>query len=263
MLATNTLIPDCLKLFSSLKFNFIPLSSIVYSINILKLNRLVRRYLIVFLVIVASSCSNKNKTGQVNANIIEYRVEYLHEKAGSIPTRILPDQMTVIFAYPYALNNIEGFFGQFSLSYVANLRKRKVTTLLKLFDKKYYYEGEQGEIPCGVDPMEGMSITPGNDTKTIAGYRCHEYILARPGKENIPLYSTDELHIKSPNITTPYLHHNDVLLQFYTRLSIMDMLLVADSCRTGTVKKDLFMVPDGYQEISRVKMEKVLDELFK
>jgi len=223
----------------------------------------VRRYLIVFLVIVASGCSKKKKTGQLEADIIEYKVEYLHEKAGSVPTRILPDQMTVIFSYPYALNNIEGFFGQFSLSYLANLRKRKVTTVLKLFDKKYYYEGEQGEIPCGIDPMEGMTLTPGNDAKTIAGYRCHEYILARPGKESIALYSTSELHIKSPNITTPYRNHNDVLLQFYTRLSVMDMLLVADSCRTGTVKEDIFMVPDGYHEISRVKMEKILDELFK
>ncbi len=216
-----------------------------------------------FLVILAAGCSKKNKSEDVKADVIEYRVEYTHEKAGSVPTRILPDHMTVIFAPPYALNTIKGFFGQFSLSYLADLKKKKVTTLLKLFDGKYVYEGKAGELPCGIDPMKGMALRAGQGEKMIAGYHCTEYLLSIPGKEDIPVYSTDEIKVKSPNITTPYRNHSHVLLQFYTRLSVLDMMLVADSCTVMNVPGKMFSIPEGYKNVSREKMEKILDELFK
>ncbi len=88
-------------------------------------------------------------------------------------------------------------------------------------------------------------------------------MLSIPGKRDIPVFSTDEINISSPNITTPYREHKGVLLQFYTRLSVMDMMLIADSCRTKTVPTAMFEVPEGFKDVPRAKMEKVLDELFK
>ena len=208
-------------------------------------------------------CGRNTGSGDVKAYTIHYRVTYLDNKVGSVPTEILPDHMTLVFTNHYALNNVEGFLGQFSLSYLADLRKKKVTTLIKLFDKKYYYEGSPGEIPCGIDPMEGMELKPGKKNTIIAGHECQEYILSRPGEKDIPVYSTDEIKIKSPNITTPYRDHNQVLLQFYTRLSVMDMILTADSVTSGKVPAGIFNVPEGYQPVSRRTMETVLNELFK
>ncbi len=222
-----------------------------------------RKYLLLLLVITITACDRNQGSGEVKAYTINYRVTYLDDKAGSIPTRILPDHMTLVFANQFALNSIEGFFGQFSLSYLADLRKKRVTTLIKLFDKKYYYQGSPGEIPCGIDPMKGMFLKPADGKKTIAGYTCDEYILSRPGKNDLPVYSTREIRVKSPNITTPYREHNQVLLQFYTRLSVMDMILTADSCTAGIVKTGMFTVPGDYEPVSRTMMENVLNELFK
>ncbi len=215
------------------------------------------------LVIIVCSCHRQKKFKIVKADVIEYRIEYLDDKAGSVPTQILPDHMSVIFAPPYAINRIQGFFGQFSLSYVANLRRKTVITLLKLFDRKYYYEGRPGDLPCGIDPMEGMVLSAADGEKVIAGYRCREYILNLPGEKDISVYSTDEIRIKSPNITTPYHDLENVLLQFYTRLSVMDMLLVADTCKTENISEELFSIPDGYVQVSKAKMENILAELFK
>ncbi len=227
------------------------------------MNRLTEKYLILSLVIISAGCTRKKDPDVVKADVIHYRVEYLHEKAGSIPTKILPDHMTVIFSHSYALNRIEGFFGQFSLSYVADQKRKKVTTLLKIFDKKYVYTGQAGDLPCGIDPMDGMTMKAGLNEKTIAGHRCREYVLSIPGRETLPVFSAEDIRVNSPNITTPYRGHDHVLLQFYTRLSVLDMMLIADSCTVKNIPLEIFSVPDGYQRVSKIKMEKILNELFR
>lgn len=197
-----------------------------------------------------------------DGKIIKYRVEYLQEKAGAIPTSILPRTMTVTFAPPYAMNNIEGFFGQFSLSYIAHLRKGTVTTVLKLFDKRFYYKGKPGEIPCGLDPMEGMQIRTGEGTKVIAGFDCNEYLIAIPGKDEFSIYSTNDIPVDNANATTPYRIHEGVLLEFRTRLAIMDMQLTAQEYREEKVLNSMFVVPENYSEIDRESMETYIRELF-
>lgn len=171
--------------------------------------------------------------------------------------------MRLIFGEDYAMNTIEGFLGQFSLTYIANLRKEKVITMLKIFDKKYYYNGEKNELPCGIDPMPGMVIKSTGNERNILGFDAKEYSLDLSGNQQILIYSTDQIPVVSPNRATPYRNIEEVLLQFYTRLSVLDMILVAEDFREEEISTGIFMVPEGYSEISRIQMEKTISELFR
>ena len=221
------------------------------------------KFWIFLLIIFMISCNQKDEPKDVKATIIEYKVEYLADKVGNIPTNLLPRKMELIFSEPYALNRIEGFMGQFSLSYIADLEDETVTTLLKIFDKKYFYKGGSGEMPIGIDTIKGMRISKGADTKKIAGFTSSELILSIPGKDDISIYCTKEIDIKSPNITTQYRKEENVLVSFYTSLSNMEMMLTAQSCREETISNKIFFIPSDFRRISKSSMEEAIHELFK
>lgn len=199
----------------------------------------------------------------IDVNLIEYRVEYIDDVAGSVPTNILPGKMTLIFHEHTAITSIEGFLGQFSLTYLADLKKQKVTTMLKLFDKNYYYEGEKGELPAGIVPFENMEIEETNDSAMILDFMCRKYILHSDKLDNKEIWSTKEIGIKNPNITTPYRDVPGILLQFYSQLSVLKMFLFIEKYQEKSISRDLMEVPDNFKQISRSAMEKTLVELFK
>lgn len=220
---------------------------------------------LVILLLFSGAC-NRSKVpteGTVNAHVVEYKVNYLDSKAGSIPTSILPSKMTLVFAEHFALNRIDGFLGQFSLAYIANLKTRSVTTMLKIFDKKYYYQGKPDELPCGIYEIHGLTIEETGNTKEISGYTANEMIARINNDSILYLYSAQLDHIKNPNITTPYRKVEGVLLEFYTTLSIMQMKFSASRIYFKEIDWSLFNIPDDYKQISREEMEKGIRELFK
>lgn len=222
------------------------------------------RVIIAALVIISfAGCKREKKIKIVDAQVIEYRVEYIEEVAGSVPTHILPRKMTLVFAGNKAMNNIEGFFGQFSLTYIADLKARTVLTLLKVFDKKYYHEGTEDEPPVGIALMPGMKLEETGRQDEIINFEAKQYILHLPGGHSHDIWVTSDIKIKDPNITTPYKNVDDVLLQFYTELSVLKMLVRAEKYESRSLSTEIFMVPDNYEEVSREKMNNILEELFK
>ena len=93
-----------------------------------------RKYLIIYpflFAILLTSCRRVVELPEtVDAHYIEYKIDYLEEKAGDIPTRILPGTMDAYYTKYYVLTKIEGFFNQFSLIQIADLKYKRVTTLL-------------------------------------------------------------------------------------------------------------------------------------
>jgi len=215
-------------------------------------------------IFVATGCkSNTIPTGDVSATVIEYKVNYLKDKAGNIPTKMLPGKMTVIFADHFALNKIEGFFGQFSLVYIGNLKNKTVITMLKLFDKKYVSYGKSGEMPCGFSELENLSILETGKTVDFMGFSCKQLQISSDRDSSFIALCTDKIDVKNPNITTPYKEIEEVLLDFRTHLSLLDMQLSATTVETKTISWDMFRVPADYKERPREFLENTIQELFK
>ncbi|MCB9012849.1 MAG: hypothetical protein H6539_02280 [Bacteroidales bacterium] len=220
-------------------------------------------YLLIPIIILSGCNSNSIPSGEVSAKIIEYKVTYLNEQAGSIPTKMLPRKMIVIFAGNFAMNRIEGFFGQFSLIYIGNLKNESVITLLRIFDKKYVYYGKKGELPCGFKETTNLSITETDAKKDILGYSSNEWLISSDSIPEFKAWSTSEIKIKNPNVTTPYKDLGEVLLEFNTQLSLLDMNLTASSIEEKMISWESFKVSDDYQERSKEFMERKFRELFK
>ncbi len=224
---------------------------------------LVRNLTLLLVLFFVFGCQQDRKPEMIDVNLIEYRVEYIDDVAGSVPTSILPEKMTLIFHEDKALTSIEGFLGQFSLSYLADLKKQKVITMLKLFDKNYYYEGEKGELPAGIVSFENMKIEETTDSAIILDFMCRKYLIHSDQLGSKEIWSTTEIGVINSNITTPYREIPGVLLQFYSQLSVLKMFLFIEKYQEKSINKDLLEVPDNFKRISKSAMEKTLIELFK
>jgi hypothetical protein len=200
--------------------------------------------------------------GNIKARIIQYKVNYLDDKAGNIPTSVLPGRMTVIFADHYALTRIDGFLGQFSLNYIANLRNHTVITMFKIFDKKLVHFGKAGDLPICLKPIESIEIKEKENNISFAGFQCKKLIVSSANQNDFYVICTDQIDVKNPNATTPYKDIDEVLLMFNTRLSLLSMQLIAEKYEEKEVPWNMFHVPDDYRKVSRADLEMVIQTLF-
>jgi hypothetical protein len=190
-----------------------------------------------------------------------YKVEYLEKMAGDIPTDILPRRMDAYYTRYHVYTEISGFFNQFRLIQIADLRRRQVTSLLSFFGNKVYYRGETGQLPAGIAPLKSLKLTPTEDTLRIGGL-LSERMLAQTSRDTFSLYYTRAFSVRRPNISTPYHSIDYPLTDFRIQLSILKMHATCTSLEEVTVESSLFQVPENYKEVNRLAMEEIINSLF-
>ncbi len=197
----------------------------------------------------------------LTAHHIKYSIEYLEDKAGDIPTRILPEQMDAYYTQDFVLSKITGFLEQFTLTQIADLRKKRVTTLLRFFDSKVYYEGENGELPVAIIEPEKLNWKMTGETTMIGGLRS-ERVEVDTGDEKFSIYLTRDFDVRNPNITTPYRSIDYPLSEFRVQLSLLKMHLSCTGFEIKSIESDMFKVPPGYNPVSKEDMEYIINSLF-
>ncbi|MCF8226661.1 MAG: hypothetical protein K9J30_12355 [Bacteroidales bacterium] len=221
-------------------------------------------YILLFISFLTffSNCKRTDeKSGVVEADYIEYNVNYLEKMAGDIPTRMLPGMMQAYYTKKHIRTEIKGFFGQFMLVQIADLRKNSVITMLNFFGNKVVYYGKKGEIPAGIKALNNPEIVYTGDTMTICGLTSTRAEVTT-NEDFFDIYFVTDIDVNSPNITTPYNFIDYVLSDFRVQLSKLKMQLVMQHHEKTTVQSSAFEVPGEYVEVSRDTMESLINSLF-
>ncbi len=209
-----------------------------------------------------ASCSRSRRLPEtLEAHYVKYNIDYLEDRAGDIPTRILPASMDAFYTKYYALSRIEGFFNQFSLIQIADLRQRKVTTMLNFFGNKVYYVGRNGEPAAAIVEPDQMECKFTGETAVIGGLHS-ERISVDTGDEQYSIYCTKDFSVRRPNISTPYHSIDYPLSDFRVQLSLLKMHLSCTEFETKIIESDIFIIPEDYRLVSRVAMEEIINSLF-
>ncbi len=213
-------------------------------------------------VLLLASCRRTVKLPEtVDAHYIKYQIDYLEDKAGDIPTRILPGHMDTYYTKHYAFSRIEGFFNQFSLVQIADLRRKKVTTLLNFFGNKVYHVGGNGELPASMIAPDHLDFRFTGETKVIGGLHSVR-VEVDTGKEQFSIYYTKDFTVRRPNTTTPYRNIDYPLSEFRVQLSVLKMLLTCTEYESKTIESEIFTIPEDYKPVSRKAMEEIINSLF-
>ncbi|MCX7987643.1 MAG: hypothetical protein N2662_11970 [Bacteroidales bacterium] len=194
--------------------------------------------------------------------IIEYEVTYLSNKS-SMPTNLLPKKITLKFSGNKNITTIEGFMGMFALSNIADLRKNRNITLLKVMDKKLYYAGERNEAPFFFEYMQNIRIQHTNDTLQIAGFKCKKAIVTFMDTTLKPfdVYYTNDLPVEEPNRLTPFKDIDGLLVAFNIQLPNIEMKVVASQYKKVEIKGIALEVPEDYKKVSKRQMISIINKL--
>lgn len=214
------------------------------------------------LVLIIVSCQ-RDKDGSKTSEVdyITYKVEYLEKMAGDIPTSWLPGEMHAYYDRKHVLTRIDGFFGQFSLVQVADLKKNTVVSMLNFIGNKIYYVGDKGEIPAGIYPLDNPDINFSEDTLTISGLLSYKANV-NVSDDNYDIFYTKDISIDHPNVTTPYSSIDYVLSDFRVQLSFLKMRLIIKDHKKENIDPSIFEIPEDYKQVSKEAMEGIINNLF-
>lgn len=192
---------------------------------------------------------------------MKYHISYLESMAGDVPTRILPATMHSWYTDYFVVTKIQGFLSQFSLVQIADLRNRRVSTLLNVFGSKVYHTGDKGELPVGIIAPSDLQIHDTGEQSVIGGLRS-EQVRIDTGSESYNMYYTRDFSVRRPNLSTPYGSIDHPLSDFRIQLSCLKMRLTCTSYETRTIESEISRIPDDYKRISRPAMEEIINSLF-
>jgi len=223
-----------------------------------------RRLIIPFLFLVSLlfySCRRHTLPETVEAHYVKYNISYMESMAGDVPTRILPAKMDTWYTDYFVVTRINGFFNQFSLIQIADLRNKRVSTLLNLFGNKVYYRGERGELPAGIVAPAELHIQTTGEQSVIGGLNS-EQVKIDTGIESFNMYYTRDFSVRRPNLSTPYSTIKYPLSDFRIQLSYLKMHLTCAEYEPRIIESEIFTVPDDYRHVSRPVMEEIINSLF-
>lgn len=197
----------------------------------------------------------------MEAHYMKYHISYLENMAGDVPTRILPARMDSWYTDYFVVTRINGFFNQFSLIQIADLRNKRVSTLLNLFGNKVYSRGGKGELPAGIIAPLEMHIQNTGEQSVIGGLNS-EQVQIDTGSESYNMYYTRDFSVRRPNLSTPYRTINYPLSDFRIQLSYLKMHLTCTEYDSRIIESEMFTVPDEYRLVTRPVMEEIINSLF-
>ncbi len=225
------------------------------------MNKLIVFFLLLYLIL--PQCSIPNENNKISEGTIFYKIAYYHPQVLDVPQELLPGIMVMKFNNRYTNSTIEGFMGLFAISILSDLKEANSITMLKVFDKKYYYQGAVIASPDHPENPGTIKITLLDDEKIIAGLKCKKAQVEYVNQEKNPfsVYYTTEIGPKNPNINTPYHALPGILMEFDLSIGDLSMRMTADKFNTQSVSKKDFNVPENYKPISENKMKALIDTL--
>jgi hypothetical protein len=214
------------------------------------------------IALFANSCRRSAPLPEtLPAHYIQYEITYQEQMAGDIPTRILPAQMDSWYTSQHVLTKIEGFFNQFSLIQMSDLKSKRVTTMLNFFGNKVYSISEKDHLPAGVRSYEELELKNTGEFSDIGGLHS-ERVEVTTESEEFDIYFTRDFSVRRPNLSTPYRSVHHPLSAFRIELSYLNMNLICTTYEQRNVESDIFIIPDDYRPVSPPVMEEIINSLF-
>lgn len=204
-------------------------------------------------VVAISSCNSITGKKHINEGIIKYEITYDSITSKKIDTRLFPSALLVQFKNNNTLNTIDVFSGTVSLSIAKNEMLQQYITLVKVFNKKMYYDEPyvDGKYPALYARIPAVTLTSNNVPCKYLGYKCLKakgYFADRRESEFEIIY-TREIGIRSPNVNTPFEQIDGVMLTFNLRINSLMMILKAKSVRGNSIPDGIFEIPENYTRV--------------
>jgi len=220
--------------------------------------------LLILVVVLFSSCSDKSSLEDSHEGVITYSISYPDQiKAHGLST-FLPGKMTALFKENDYKLHIKGELNLYNLEYISKSKGDTCFTLLRVWDKKIYYPQKKGEELFLFDTNGQPKITFHKDsTKLIAGYNCKMGTAVFPNRTlpAMKFYYTEDINFNDPNANTPFKDVPGPMLEFNINFQGMAISFAAKSVKLKQIKDDEFTIPESYREANSNEINEIVSSL--
>lgn len=206
-----------------------------------------------------TGCNHGLFHSRISEGTIEYKITVL-DSANPL-AKMAPEKMTVKFKNNKACAELIAGMGFFTTTFINDEPDRKLTQMVHLIDKKWYYTGDTSAINNELRHEAQYDVRDTSGTKVIAGYTCKKAIARSKNRQmpDVVLYYTNDIKLEQPNWATPFRGIDGVLLQYCISKYNFYMEFTADKVNPEKIDDSAFKVPSDY----KLRTKKDMDDLIK
>lgn len=211
-------------------------------------------------VLLLFSCRELTDEKYISEGIIEFDITYPEADENSLLAGLMPDKMIMTFKDNKIAYDMTGGLGMFKTTLISDPKKRTVTQLVKIMNKKFALVADSVEVKSLMAEFPVAGIQPEDKTKIIAGYLSKKATVSMkdPKHPAFNVFYTKDINLKEPNWSTPFKSIDGVLLEYQIKKYNIEMKFVATSVMKADVPDSTFALPADYKIVSKQEM----DELF-
>jgi len=214
------------------------------------MNRFFRFITFVLSFTLLYSCTGFKGT---NEGTIIYEITYDEaQKAERSVITVLPTKMTQSFKNGSSKSLIKPLFSMFA--YISDTTTKTNYILFQLMQDQYFCKSSFNEKTIGFDEFPGLTLTPTNETKVIAGKKAKKVIAKYNNSDEFEIYYTDEIAINNPNWYNPFSEIKGVLLDYQVELAGIRMHITAKEIKEEPIDDNEFKVSSDFEQIDCVEL---------
>jgi hypothetical protein len=215
----------------------------------------------IIFVLIINSCKEKGSKF-IDQGEIFYTIEYLGN-FGSVPEAFMPKNLIVSFKEDKILFEILSPIGKSGIRILSNPDDSIYDTYVNMPDYRYYYAAHANEPFPGFEDMNGIEIKKTSKTSSICGYSCKNAEVTFPADRNkiYNIWYTNEINVKTPNLSTPFSEIDGVLMSFFFIIGQKEMHFNAESVYKKDVLTETFERKQKYLLISREDYSRFLNKM--
>lgn len=221
-----------------------------------------RAFILVFLAACAfaTSCRELTDEKYISEGIIEFDITYPEADQNSLLAGLMPDKMIMKFKDDKIAYDMTGGLGMFKTTVISDPKKRTVTQLVKVMNKKFALVFDSTEVRSLMSELPVNNVALEEKNKMIAGYMSHKAVvtLNDPKKPQFNVFYTKDINLKEPNWSTPFKPIDGVLLEYQMKKYNIEMRFTATSVIKANIEDSTFVLPADYKIVSKREM----DDLF-
>jgi hypothetical protein len=210
-------------------------------------------------ILFFAGCDHGLFHSRIAEGTIEYKIVVL-DSANSL-AKFAPDKMTVKFKKNKAYAEMVAGMGLFETAFINDEPGMKITQMVRMLTKKVAYVADTAAISKELTKDVQLELTPTDETKMIAGYKCKK-VIAKYKDNKFPqfeIYYTKEIKLENPNWATPFKDIDGVLMEYKISKYGFYMEFTAQQVTPDKIDDNVFKMPPEYKLISKQQ----IDELYK
>jgi hypothetical protein len=222
---------------------------------------------VVFFALTLVSCGNDIEDNQeekvISEGIIYYSISYPYYKDDFMVV-LLPDIMTMEFKNNIYKNTVTKG-GLFTTTLISDCKKKELILMLDFGSKHIYARLDKNSTDTMLTTFPIPDLLKVPTTDSLAGLFCEKHMAVYSTLEDgydAEIYTSSKIGIENSNWCNQFNELPDVMLGYEVSQYGLVMNFRADSISESKINESVFIVPEGFKEVSLEQMLFQMQEIF-